>query len=226
MARPRRTYAENERAENLASYFDARGGTYHSYVTMLGESFATRINLLSHLLNDAHHLTTGRYKESILANLIADFIPGRYSVGTGFVLFPVEGYSVEGDGDDAEAILEITKHVPSRQLDILIYESHTYPVLFRDHDLVVVRPEAVRCVIEVKGFLDHQETDDFVALFVDFGTKWVKCRRCYDAIGAKLPANPTLLAMAWAVKPDRRGRPSTDGMRLRERIVAGYKEAT
>lgn len=218
-------YTDAEKQENLTAYLNAKGGTYHSYMSLLGESLANRIDLLSQLLNEAHYPTTGRYKESLLSELIAKFVPGRYSVGTGFVLFPVESYNVEGHGDEAEAILSIDKHVPSRQMDIIIYDSHSYPTIYRDGDVVVVRPEAVRCLIEVKGHLSHVESDDIVDKFVDFASKWRDCVKCYAASGIELKHKPTLLAMCWAVRPDPDGRPLTDGLRLRERIVTKYKEA-
>lgn len=218
-------YTADEKRQNLTTYLNAKGGTYRSYMSLLGESLANRIDLLAQLLNEAHYPTTGRYKESLLADLIAGFVPGRYSVGTGFVLFPIESYNVEGFGDEAEAVLSVEKHVPSRQMDILVYDSHSYPVIYRDGDVVVVRPEAVRCLIEVKGHLDHTQTDDIVDKFVDFSQKWRACVDCYRACGVTMTHKPTLLAMCWAVKPDGEGRPLTDGARLRERIVARYAEA-
>lgn len=218
-------YSGEEKRRTLTEYLNARGGTYRSYMSLLGETFAGRIDLLEQLLNEAHHPTTGRYKESLLSELVASFLPGRYSVGTGFVLFPVESYNTEGFGDEAESILAIDKHVPSKQFDIIVYDSHSYPVIYRDGDVVVLRPEAVRSVIEVKGRLDHDQTDDIVGKFVDFAAKWRACVRCYDACGVTLKQKPTLLAMGFAVRPDSEGRPLTDGARVRERIVQRYKEA-
>jgi hypothetical protein len=221
----RQKYTDEEKRKNLTAYLNSRGGTYRSFMSLLGESLANRIDLLAQLLGEVHHPTTGRYKETLLADLIAEFVPGRYSVGTGFVLFPVESYEVEGFGDEAEGVLAIEKHDPSRQMDIIVYDSHNYPVIYRDGDVVVLRPEAVRCLIEVKGQLNHEETEDIVAKFVDFGVKWRACVDCYAACGVKLIHKPTLLAMGWAVPADKDGRPTTDGARLRERIVTKYRES-
>jgi hypothetical protein len=218
-------YTDEEKQKNLTAKLKAKGGTYRSYMSLLGESLANRIDLLAQLLNEAHYPTTGRYKESLLADLIAGFVPGRYSVGTGFVLFPVEGYEVDGSGDDAEAILLVKEHIPSRQMDIIVYDSCSYPVIYRDRDVVVVRPESVRCVIEVKGSLDHVETDDIVDKCIDFADKWRACVECYRSCGVKLRHMPTLLAMCWLAKSDGEGRPLTDGARLRERIVTRYRES-
>jgi len=220
----KRKYSEDETLRNLTAGLNAKGGTYHSYMSMLGESFTHRVDLLSQILGGAHHLTTGRFRESLLANMIAEFLPSRYSVGTGFVLFPEEAYNVEGHDEESEAILDIRKHVPSRQIDILVYDDHSFPVVFRDGDVVVVRPEAVRCVIEVKGAVDQSETDDMVGKFIDFGRKWRNCIDCYRACGIELAHTPRLLGMCWRVA-DVNGVPQTDGKRLRERIVKNYKDA-
>ncbi len=77
-------YSDEEKRKNLTAYLNAKGGTYRSFMSMLGESLANQIDLLAQLLDEAHHPTTGRYKETLLADLIAEFVPGRYSVGTGF----------------------------------------------------------------------------------------------------------------------------------------------
>lgn len=201
----RRRHSQEEKRQNLTAYLNARGGTYRSYISymaLLGESFANRIDLLEQLLNEAHFPTTGRYKESLLADLIADFASGRYSVRTGFVLFPIKSCRVEGHGDEAEGVLATEQHVPSKQMDIIVYDSHSYPVIFRDGNVVIVRPEAVRCLIEIKGQIDHGETDDMVDKFVDFALKWRACVECYGACGVSLTHRPTLLGMAWAIKPD------------------------
>lgn len=219
----KRKYSDDEKQRNLHASLNAKGGTYHSYMSLLGESFAHRIDLLAQILGGVHHLTTGRYKELLLADLIADFLPGRYSVGTGFVLFPEEAYNFEDDGEEEVAILDIRKHAPSRQIDIIVYDDHSYPVVFRDADVVVVRPEAVRCVIEVKGVLDHEETDDMVQKFIDFGTKWRKCVECYRACGVELKHKPVMLGMGWRLG-EAAGVELTDGARLRDRIVKNYKE--
>ena len=49
----------------------------------------------------------------------------------------------------------------SSQLDIIVYDDTDYAPIFREKDVVVVRPESVRAVIEVKGFL---KSDDVSAI--------------------------------------------------------------
>ena len=71
-------------------------------------------------INDAHWLTDGEWKESVLRSLIARNLPRDIQMGRGFILTP-SGVST--------------------QIDILLYSAES-PVLFRDGDLVFVQPEA------------------------------------------------------------------------------------
>jgi hypothetical protein len=74
----------------------------------------------------------GRYKEAILRNIIKRFLPKNFSIGTGFVLAH----------DWTES------HITS-QIDIIVYDN-TYPLLFQEGDFVIVTPQSVRAIIEVK----------------------------------------------------------------------------
>lgn len=84
-------------------------------------SLSARIRLLV-----SHAPTVGTYRENILKRVLEKHLPERYHVATGFIY-----------GSD-------------RQIDILIYDRLEYAPLFREADLVVVPPSAVRAVIEVK----------------------------------------------------------------------------
>lgn len=79
----------------------------------------------------SHSLTAGTYREDLLRTLFRRYIPRRYHVATGFV------------------------HPSPRQQDIIVYDQIDHSPLFRDGDLVVVMPSAVRAVIEVKTTLDN-----------------------------------------------------------------------
>jgi hypothetical protein len=91
-----------------------------SFASELG-SLSERIRLLV-----KHPGSVGTYRENILQSLLKRHLPERYHVATGFVL-----------GCD-------------RQIDVLIYDRIDYAPVFREGDLVVVPPQAVRAVIEVK----------------------------------------------------------------------------
>jgi hypothetical protein len=91
-------------------------------------SLASELTSLSERIRKliAHTSSVGTYRENILQSLLKKHIPERYHVATGFI------YGCQ------------------RQIDILIYDRIEYAPLFREGDLVVVPPEAVRAVIEVK----------------------------------------------------------------------------
>ena len=77
-----------------------------------------------------HHPTTGNYREKLLVTILRKYIPTKYHVATGFI------------------------YGASKQIDILIYDQQNYIPIFREDDLVVVKPDSVRAIIEVKTTLD------------------------------------------------------------------------
>jgi hypothetical protein len=197
------------------------GSDLTGYAALLGESFNSRIDLLSKILQDAHYPSLGRYKERLLARTIRDFIPRRVEVGTGFVLFPREDSTPAGGPDHADP-LNRSAFAISRQCDIVVYESDTVPPVFRDEDFVVLRPEAVRAVIEVKGSLTIAEVDGVLDSFLDFGRKWRTAQLFYKERHQRLTPRPYLMAMAWRISPNANGRSVTNAARVRSRIAAHY----
>lgn len=119
----------------------AEGGRTFKFVKMNPEAYfkdlSTELqsvqNRVRHLIGDAHWPSDGAWKESALRSIIRGYLPSSVSVGTGFVLTP---------------------NGPSTQIDILIYDD-TAPVLFRDGDFVVITPDSVRAVVEVKTSLSR-----------------------------------------------------------------------
>jgi hypothetical protein len=194
-----------------------------TYASLIGQTFSTRLNMLARVIGDVHHPSLGNYKERLLTATIRNHVPKAFSVGTGFVLFPRErsASSAIPPGYDA---LNQSDYEVSRQCDILVYDSATYPPVFEDGDFVVLRPEAVRAVVEVKGSLDNEEIDSIVDHFLAFGTKWQRCRAFYRAHHQPHLDQPTLCAMAWRIDIDAKDRPKTDGARFRQRIVTLHKE--
>jgi hypothetical protein len=91
-------------------------------------------NLISHWGED------GRYKEAVLKNVIKRFLPDKFTIGTGFVIKQTETRGV---------------HLSSRQIDLVIYDNAS-PVLFKEGDFVILTPDAVRGIIEVKANLQNQ----------------------------------------------------------------------
>lgn len=92
-------------------------------------------NLITHWGED------GRYKEAVLKNVIRRFLPEKFSIGTGFVIKQTKNRG---------------EHLPSRQIDLLIYDDAS-PVLFKEGDFVILTPDAVKGIIEVKANLQNQE---------------------------------------------------------------------
>lgn len=213
-------YSDEEKAANRAAYERTRSGDMLGFAAMIGDSFAARINLLAQIIRDQHDASLGRYKENLLTACIRDLLPSRFAVGNGFVMFPKPGI-VENPGRGRRLVTE--DHEISKQLDIIVYDSSRYPCVFRDGDFVILRPESVRAVIEVKGILNPEEVDNSVDLFCDYGKK---SRRYFDFcvnFGIGRPHKPSFMLMAWAIYVDKEGRPTIDGTRLRQRIIERYR---
>lgn len=92
-----------------------------------------------------HGPTVGTYRENLLQALLRKHLPERYHVASGFI------------------------HRCDRQLDIVIYDRIDYAPVFREGDLVVVHPESVRAVIEVKTTLNGKGLKDSLQLLEDVG---------------------------------------------------------
>ena len=91
-------------------------------------------NLVNHWGED------GRHKEAILKNVIKRFLAKKYIIGTGFVVSECEARG---------------EHKSSKQIDIIIYDS-AFNTLFKEGDFMIVTPEGVRGIIEVKTNLGNR----------------------------------------------------------------------
>ena len=192
------------------------------YAALLGESFDSRVNLLERIIRGSHHPSLGRYKERLLANFIRDYIPRSFDVGTGFVLFPHEDNSPPG-GVQHHDPLNQGAFTVSRQCDILVFDAATVPPVFRDDDFVVVRPEAVRAVIEVKGSLTLKDVKSLLESFVDFGRKWRTTQLFYKEHNQATTKTPAMIGMAWRIQA-RRGRGAVvTPTRVREEVASHYR---
>ena len=83
---------------------------------------------VGHLIQDKHWLTVGESKKTILRSIIRRHLPDSMIIGRGFV---------------------VGRNRVSTQIDVLIVDGGA-PVLFREGDLMIVTPDAVRAAIEVK----------------------------------------------------------------------------
>lgn len=111
------------------------------YYSSLAEEIAIKSKQIDLLVS--HGQTVGNYREHILRSLLKKYLPEKFKVATGFI----EGVS--------------------RQIDILVIDSHNYPPVFAEGDLVVARQESVRAIIEVKTKLDSKTLDESLDLLYD-----------------------------------------------------------
>lgn len=103
-----------------------------SYYESLGAELEALKNRIRYIMDDPHWLTDGEWKESVLKNVLRRHVPGTVNIGRGFIFTPERC---------------------SSQIDILIYDN-SYPILFKDGDLVFITPDAVCGIIEVKSKVD------------------------------------------------------------------------
>jgi len=87
-----------------------------------------------------HWPEEGRYKELALKNVIRRFLPEKYSIGTGFIIKQQE---------------EFGTHLSSKQIDLIVYENSS-PLLFKEGDFVMLTPDSVKGIIEVKTNIENQ----------------------------------------------------------------------
>lgn len=108
---------------------------FGEFFSSYNNELKSRMKRLDMLIGHDHWLSVGNYKESILRQLIANVIPKRYEVSTGFIL----------------ASDKLGNPIKSKQIDILIWDSYDYAPVFRDGEFVIVPPEACKAVVEVKS---------------------------------------------------------------------------
>lgn len=211
------TAEESPRSKYLAS----KTGDLTAYAAMIGDEFSSRIDRLAQILGTSHEQSVGGYKESLLRSVIARFIPKRYSVGHGFVVFTRE--SALNDMTSANIDLwNLKQHYVSRQLDIVVYDDYNFPPILQDDSFVVLRPEAVRTVVEVKGYLKTANVEESIEGFVDFGQKWSEYKRYLHARREELHT-PSLQLLAFDVYVPPNGTPNCDGTSVRQSIVKAYR---
>jgi len=90
-------------------------------------------NRVRNFIEDAHWLTDGEWKESVLRSILRRHLPQNVEVGRGFVISPT---------------------YTSNQIDVLLY-SKEKPILFKDGDLVFITHDALIGMIEVKTSVNN-----------------------------------------------------------------------
>lgn len=103
-------------------------------------------NRVRNLIGKANWGDEGRYRESILKSVIRRFLPKKYEIGTGFVVKNLER-------DKQPEV--------SKQIDIIIYDTDR-AVLFSEGDFVILLPEAINGIIEVKANIEKQKLTEII----------------------------------------------------------------
>ena len=111
------------------------------YYRKIQERIMVQRDIICSLLSDPRII--GDYYEAIVRDAVREAVSSSFSVGRGVVL-----------AEDGRA---------SRECDIIVYSASEYGSLFSSGDIVVVNPEAVRCVIQVKGTLTLDNLTDAVS---------------------------------------------------------------
>jgi len=98
------------------------------YFTNLTDEISALKNRVRHYIDDAHWLSDGEWKESVVRTILRRHLPDNIGVGRGFILN--------------------FEHV-STQIDVLLYDKFK-PILFQDGDFIITTPDATLGAIEVK----------------------------------------------------------------------------
>lgn len=203
-------------------YLAAKQGDLTSYAGMLGDEFDSKIDRLAQIIGRAHEPSVGQYKEALLRHFIAQFIPRRYSVGTGFIAFARESDRNDRESNNTD-LWNLRDFDVSSQLDIIVYDDYNYPPILKEDEFVVLRPEAVRAVVEVKGFLSTADIIDSVDSFAKLGRRWVQYDKYINSWKKEELHWPSFSLMAWNVAVDTKGRKKANGKILRQSIVKRYR---
>jgi hypothetical protein len=102
---------------------------YEEYFQYINDEFVLMNKKLKNLIKDK--VALGNENESILREFLKNYIPKHYSIGQGFIFK--------------------NRNEISKQCDIILYDSSFFPPIFKKGDFVVLMPEAVLSVIEVKA---------------------------------------------------------------------------
>jgi hypothetical protein len=160
----------------------------------------SKMDRLDVLIGEKHWLTVGTYKESLLKNHLAGKVPKRYDISTGFSM--------------SSALR--TKTI-SKQTDIIIWDSLDNSPFYRDSDFVIVPPESVKTVIEVKSTLTSDtlkkaltNLDSYVVFrdHIRHNTNIYKCIFAYQ-LGESFSFPEGLLQHLWDFYSSETSRPNT-----------------
>jgi hypothetical protein len=127
----------------------------------------------------SHTATTGAGRERALADLLREVLPRRVEVLSGVV--------ARTDGG--------TPAKSARQVDVIIADTHDFPVLARSGDLAVVLPDAVRAMVEIKTRVSGEmEMRDAIKQLAESRSECTTGQAWYSALFSyTYPNNPETL---------------------------------
>ncbi len=121
-------------------------------------------------IDDSHWLTDGEFKEGIIRSMLSQRLPDCVKIGRGFIL---------------------TDSGPTTQIDILLYRSD-FPVIFRDGELVLITPDAVLGVVEVKSRVTRTSLKDALKKLASISAKIgsVNTHICFGLFSYQVEGEP------------------------------------
>ncbi len=112
-----------------------------AYFKAMTAEFDAVKDKVRNMIGDAHWLSDGAWKESVLRSAIRGYLPPNFTVGSGFIVTP----------DDI-----------SSQIDVLVCDDSA-PLFFRDGDFLITPADCVRAIVEVKTNIRPGELRDALA---------------------------------------------------------------
>ena len=124
------------------------GGSLEAYFRKVQERVLVQRDIICSLIKDPRII--GDYYEAIVRDWVREMVSSAFVVARGVVLAP-----------DGRA---------SKECDIIIYSAAEYGPLFVSGDIVVVSPESVRAVIQVKGTVSQDNLGDAISSLASVNT--------------------------------------------------------
>lgn len=112
--------------------------TFRTFTKSHIDQFKAERDRVRNLLGKKQQYSSGVYREGILRSFLESLLPASVSVNSGFV------YGFE----------EVEN---SSQIDILIWDSSKYGVIYKTKEFVIIPPEAVIAAISVKSKMDKND---------------------------------------------------------------------
>jgi hypothetical protein len=112
------------------------------------EVMLLKYEAIEKLIGDGtHRASEGTYCEDLVREFLRKVLPSRYSVDTGFIR-------------GKETQIGTKRRFVSQQIDVIVHDIIDFSPIFRSEGFVIVLPEAVASVIEVKKCLRPGELRD------------------------------------------------------------------